>query len=110
MIRHEGGLLALATPGADGQVQTLLQIIHRIVKGDADLASAIAVPRWRSENGSLLIEEGHPSAQYLEGRGHAILRLPAGEMRFGAIACAGVIDGAPITLADWRRENGAGVA
>jgi gamma-glutamyltranspeptidase/glutathione hydrolase len=113
---HRGGprdylhTAGVATPGADGQVQTLLQIIHRIVKGDADLASAIAVPRWRSENGSLLIEEGRPSAQYLERLGHAILRLPAGEMRFGAIACAGVIDGAPITLADWRRENGAGVA
>lgn len=110
MLRTEGGLLALATPGADGQVQTLLQLIRRLVTSGEDLASAIAAPRWRSEGGELLIEADHPGAFDLARRGHGLRRLTSGDMRFGAIACAGHDPMGPYAVADWRRDTWAGTA
>ena len=53
--RHHraGRSLALATPGADGQVQTLLQVLLGVYRQDLELRQAISRPRWRSENGAL---------------------------------------------------------
>ena len=103
------GMLALATPGADGQVQTLLQILIGIQREGLDLARAIARARWRSEGGMLLVEKGHASLHRLKELGHRVTPLDAGEVRFGAVVCAGWIDGQPIAAADWRRETAAGV-
>jgi gamma-glutamyltranspeptidase/glutathione hydrolase len=105
LVRGPQGCLALATPGADGQVQTLLQVIDRTLRRGHDLASAIAAPRWRSEGAHLLIEEGHPQAAALARRGHALAPLPPGQMRFGAVACAGLSDGTP-----WPWPIGAAIA
>jgi gamma-glutamyltranspeptidase / glutathione hydrolase len=104
------GTLALATPGADGQVQTLLQVIGRIFYRGEDVAAAIAALRWRSEGGALLIEEGHPAMDALAALGHQLRPLAAGDNRFGAVVCAGYMDDAPLAVADWRRETWAGVA
>jgi gamma-glutamyltranspeptidase/glutathione hydrolase len=103
------GALALATPGADGQVQTLLQVIAAALKDGVDLATAIAKPRWRSEGGALLIERSHPEIDRLQSLGHRIKVLADGDTRFGAVVCAGQFDGAPIAASDWRRETWSGV-
>jgi gamma-glutamyltranspeptidase / glutathione hydrolase len=110
MLTTPQGALALATPGADGQVQTLLQVVMAIQRDGMDLASAIARPRWRSENGRLLIEQSHESIERLRSLGHRVQPLQDGEMRFGAVVCAGFVDDEPIAAADWRRETSAGVA
>jgi gamma-glutamyltranspeptidase/glutathione hydrolase len=110
MVRSGQGLMALATPGADGQVQTLLQVIDRMLRRGEDMASAIAAPRWRSEGGRLLIEDTHPACKSLAAYGHRLSGLAAGDMRFGSIACAGLSQGQPVAVADWRRDNWAGVA
>ena len=110
LVRSVRGSVALATPGADGQVQTLLQVIDRSVRRGEDLAAAIAAPRWRSEGGALLIEEGHAAAAALAARGHRVTPIRAGEVRFGAIACAGIDEGEPFAVSDWRRQSWAGVA
>ncbi|GAB7551460.1 gamma-glutamyltransferase [Novosphingobium sp. 11B] len=110
MLRKGKNLLALATPGADGQVQTLLQAIARILLHGEDIATAIAAPRWRSEGGKLLIEDGHPALPDLTQRGHRTVPVKSGDMRFGSIACAGTAAGQAFAVADWRRENWAGVA
>jgi gamma-glutamyltranspeptidase/glutathione hydrolase len=102
------GVLGLATPGADGQVQTLLQILVAIQREGLDLAQAIARPRWRSEGGALLIERSHPKIGELFALGHRTNPLPDGDARFGAVVCAGW-DNGPIVAADWRRETAAGV-
>ena len=101
--------MALATPGADGQVQTLLQVLVAITRENLDLAQAIARPRWRSENGLLLIEQGHAGADQLTTLGHRVKPLPDGDIRFGAIVCAGYINEEPIAASDWRRYTAAGV-
>jgi len=103
------GPLALSTPGADGQVQTLLQVLSALVIEKVDLAEAINRPRWRSENGRLLIEESHRQRDVLTRLGHRVTAMADGDMRAGAVTAAGVIDGSPIACADWRRVTWAGV-
>ena len=110
MVRSQNGVMALATPGADGQVQTLLQVIDRMMRRGEDIASAVAAPRWRSEGGQLLVEDGHPSEAGLRALGHDIALRPSGALCFGAVACAGVeAGGEPFAVSDWRRNSWAGV-
>jgi gamma-glutamyltranspeptidase/glutathione hydrolase len=100
----------MATPGADGQVQTLLQVLGRLCTKGERLADAVDAPRWRSEGGAVLIEQGHPAMAQLERRGHHLQPVPSGDMRFGAVVCAGVASSGPFALSDWRRECWSGVA
>ncbi len=109
MIETARGAIGLATPGADGQVQTLLQVLLGAFADETDLAQAVSRPRWRSENGRLLVEADHPELEALRKLGHDVCALPPGDIKFGALVCAGQLDGAPISLADWRRETWAGV-
>jgi len=109
MLATPRGMLALATPGADGQVQTLLQVLKGLQIEALDLATAIARPRWRSEDGGLLIEQSHPELESLLALGHRITRCADGDARFGAVVSAGYLDAEPIAAADWRRETSAGV-
>jgi gamma-glutamyltranspeptidase/glutathione hydrolase len=110
LVTDSDGVLALATPGADGQVQTLLQVLVGLQRDGLDLARALARPRWRSENGRLLIEHSHAGIEKLRALGHDVVPLADGEVRFGAVVCAGFMGDAPLAGADWRRETWAGVA
>jgi gamma-glutamyltranspeptidase / glutathione hydrolase len=110
LVTTAQGVMALATPGADGQVQTLLQVLVAIIRENADLARAIAKPRWRSENGALLIEQSHASIDRLSALGHRVMPIADGDVRFGAVVCAGYIDDEPIAVSDWRRYTACGVA
>ena len=101
-VDRHGDVLALATPGADGQVQTLLQILTALRTG-TDLAGALAAPRWRSEHSELLVEAGHPAGADLAARGHGVAPRSAGDPVFGAVVAAGTRAGAPYAAADWRR-------
>jgi gamma-glutamyltranspeptidase/glutathione hydrolase len=109
LLTAAAGSLALATPGADGQVQTLLQVLMALECDGLDLAAAIARPRWRSENGNLLIEESHPGRDALAALGHRIVPCADGDVRFGAVVSAGFLQGEPVGAADWRRETAVGV-
>jgi gamma-glutamyltranspeptidase/glutathione hydrolase len=110
LLETPDGAVALSTPGADGQVQTLLQVILDWTVRGRDLAEAVAAPRWRSEDGKLLIEAGHPAGDDLRARGHEVVELSAGDVRFGAVTMSGSHQGTPFALADWRRMTWAGVA
>ena len=110
LVTGPQGVVALATPGADGQVQTLLQVLLSWLGAGADLTDAIAAPRWRSEDGALLVEDGHPSLLDLISKGHRTAPTQAGDMRFGAVTAAGIKNATPWALADWRRTTWAGVA
>jgi gamma-glutamyltranspeptidase/glutathione hydrolase len=110
LVISDDGALAAATPGADGQVQTLLQVFSKIYGQGNDIASAVSAPRWRSENGDVLIEKSHPATGHLASLGHSLRILDDGDTRFGALVMAGSLDGRPITAADWRRQTWSGVA
>lgn len=105
LVEAQGACFALATPGADGQVQTLLQILMRVFEEKQDLPAAIDGPRWRSEDGRLLLEGEHPVRAALQALGHKVVPTPAGDTRFGAVVCAGLADAIPFAVSDWRRET-----
>ena len=105
LLERPSGPLALATPGADGQVQVLVQILRGLLSDDIGIAELIDRPRWRSENGRLLIERDHPQAAVLAAMGHDLVPLPEGDMRFGGVVAAGLDGGMPFAGADWRRDT-----
>ena len=110
LLVRDAGVCALATPGADGQIQTLLQIIARMAgSAPMELAHSIAAPRWRSEDGKLLIEASHPAREDLAGRGHRVVVRDDGDMCFGGVVAAGLERGLPFAASDWRREVWHGV-
>ena len=104
MVTSERGVLGIATPGADGQIQTLLQVLSAHEFSGTSLADAVGALRWRSQDGDLLIEEGHPRADALAERGHHIVTRTPGADVFGAVVAAGT-DTHPYAVADWRRET-----
>jgi gamma-glutamyltranspeptidase/glutathione hydrolase len=110
IVQADRSIIGLATPGADGQIQTLAQVLARILLLSEPLLAALDAPRWRSEDGRLLVEADHPCKDLLAQRGHDVVPLSAGDSRFGGVVCAGTMDDAPFAGADWRREVWPGVA
>jgi gamma-glutamyltranspeptidase / glutathione hydrolase len=104
--------LALATPGADGQVQTLAQLVRRLEAGGTGLSEVLAVPRWRAVRGRLALEASFDGSvrEGLAALSHRIDTCPDGDMQFGAAALAGHgRDDGVVAAADPRRETWAAV-
>lgn len=110
LIDATGDALALATPGADGQVQTLLQVLAGLRFEGESLEDAVRAPRWRSQNGELLIEADHHDLENLAARGHRVRTLVAGDDLFGAITAAGTSTEYAYATSDWRRLVTTGAA
>ena len=104
------GAFAIATPGADGQVQVLLQVLHAIRVEGIDPAEAVARPRWRAEDGKLLVEEDMAGLEAFAARGHKVVPGRPGANPFGAVTIAGVLGDRAYALSDWRRQTTSGVA
>jgi gamma-glutamyltranspeptidase/glutathione hydrolase len=109
LLTTPDGVLGIATPGADGQVQTLLQVLTGMAEGRS-LDDAVAALRWRSQDGDLLVEDGHPALEVLRARGHRVVASEPGSELFGAVVAAGWVDSTPVALADWRRQTNSGGA
>lgn len=108
MVTTPEGRYAIATPGADGQVQTILQVLAA-VRGGASPASAISADRWRSQDGTIVIPDEHPARTDLGDRGHALVAADSGAELFGAVVCAGSDGDGLFAEADWRRQTTATV-
>jgi gamma-glutamyltranspeptidase/glutathione hydrolase len=97
---------ALATPGSDGQVQTLVQLIDAIATDGENIPRVLDRPRWRSTDGRLAIESDYDPEviSELERRGHELLRLEPGTRMFGAAVAAGIDarTGTPFAASDPR--------
>jgi len=100
--------LAIATPGADAQVQTLAQVLLALAEG-ASLEAALDRPRFRAVEGRLHVEEdaGDALLEELRRRGHDVVALPSGDATTGAVATAGIerATGTLVAVADRRRET-----
>jgi gamma-glutamyltranspeptidase/glutathione hydrolase len=74
--RDDRPWLVFGTMGADGQLQTQVQLLARLVDDGADPAAALAAPRWLVDPGdfSILIESRFPPAvvDSLRARGHRV--------------------------------------
>jgi gamma-glutamyltranspeptidase/glutathione hydrolase len=92
LVSDDRRAFALATPGADGQVQTLLQIIEAIAGDGENLPRALDRPRWRSSGGKLAIESDYDPEilKELEARGHDLYRMAPGSRGFGSAVAAGI--------------------
>jgi gamma-glutamyltranspeptidase/glutathione hydrolase len=104
---RDGEVTALATPGADGQVQTLLQVLLGTRLGSS-LADAVTAPRWRSEGARVLVGSGHAAAADLTARGHEVVTVDDADDRFGAVVTAGTGPSGCSAVGDWRREVAVG--
>ncbi|MFC1529674.1 gamma-glutamyltransferase [Gemmatimonadota bacterium] len=75
IMRDGTPVLGLATPGGDGQVQTLMQVINNWHIFDMNIQQAIEAPRFRSYDGldvSLEDSVGLDTISALESRGHRL--------------------------------------
>jgi gamma-glutamyltranspeptidase/glutathione hydrolase len=99
---------ALATPGGDGQTQTLVQVLYNIVLFGMHPQAAVEAPRWRShEDLTLALEPGIPESvqRELARRGHSVVVHPPSEEYGGAqVVLVHPRSKARITGADERRE------
>ncbi len=109
LYQRDGHTTALATPGADGQVQTLLQVLLRTRRGTT-LQDAVTAPRWRSEGARVLVGLDHPALPDLRARGHEVVPLDGADDRFGAVVAAGTGPQGCQAVGDWRREVSVGAA
>ena len=112
LVEQDARTFAAATPGMDGQVQTLTQVLDAVLAEGEDLTAALDRRRWRSTDGRLVLEEGFEpeAAALLAERGHEVTWAPAGGQPFGATVVAGIDHrhGGVFAAADLRREAWAG--
>ncbi len=83
IMRDDTPVLGLATPGGDGQVQTLMQVINNWHLFDMNIQEAIEAPRFRSYNGldvSLEQSVGLETINALEERGHRLRLFQTGQV------------------------------
>jgi gamma-glutamyltranspeptidase/glutathione hydrolase len=80
MILKDGRpYMVLGTPGADGQTQTVIQLITSMLEFKADVQQAAEAPRWRGNPDGTLQLEGRFPAETIAGlkdRGHEVELLP----------------------------------
>jgi gamma-glutamyltranspeptidase / glutathione hydrolase len=106
LISDDARAVAICTPGADGQVQTLVQLIDAIATDGDNLPRALDRPRWRSSNGRLAIESDYQLEviSELERRGHDVAPQPPGAPAFGVAVASGydARTGTPFAASDPR--------
>jgi gamma-glutamyltranspeptidase / glutathione hydrolase len=99
---------AMASPGGDGQTQTLTQVLYNIVLFKMNPQAAVEAPRWRShEDLVLALEPGISDdvRKELARRGHTVVVHPPSEEYGGAqVVLIHPVSHAKITGADERRE------
>ena len=122
VLVFEGGKLrlALGSPGADVQVQAILQVLYNVLLFGMDCQQAVEAPRFATyshpnsfephgyEPGVLRVESTVPSdvRKELEDLGHTVVVWPPHDWRAGGIAVIAVDAGGMRSAgADPRREN-----
>ena len=88
MILKDGRpYVVLGTPGADGQTQTVIQLITSMLEFKANVQEAVEAPRWRSHpDGTLQIESrfAPETIAALKAKGHRVALLPEWDQVMGS--------------------------
>ena len=75
VLKDNKPFMVLGTPGADGQTQSVIQLITALLDHGADPQQANEMPRWRSNpDGSLMVEARFPekTIKELRAMGHRV--------------------------------------
>jgi len=108
LVENQERSFAIATPGADGQVQTLTQLLDAVLVERLTFQAALDRRRWRTSRGTLFVEEGceHELIGALLDLGHDVALKPRGDRSFGAAVIAGLEHehGSALAVADLRRD------
>ena len=113
LVTDAGGAfeIAIGTPGGHGQSQTVAQGILHLLLSDRSPQEAVEAPRFRSEDGRvLLIEDRYPAAfrDALAQRGHELRVRSGWTAPFGNLQIIRRTEGGVLrTGADMRREGAA---
>ena len=101
--------LVFGTMGADGQLQTQVQLLARLVDDGADPAAALAAPRWIVDPGdfSVRIENRFPPAVFdgLRRAGHRLEAVGPHEACMGHAQLIRIDDGGLAAASDPRCEG-----
>ena len=121
IVRHSEDRVGIATPGADAQIQVLMQILNSVIFEGVNWSEALEKPRWRLQERALMIEEDFDAltVTQLRNLGHDVTLLPPSHHSMGAVTLAGyqktgthfTVSRSPrhcFAIADGRRENSAG--
>lgn len=99
LLRGGEPAMAIGTPGADGQVQTIFQVLVNVLDYGMHPQQAVEAPRWRSftdhqdanwphRHANELHVEGRMPASVIEGlqaRGHVVVRDEPWATGFGSV-------------------------
>jgi gamma-glutamyltranspeptidase / glutathione hydrolase len=101
-------LMALGSPGGDGQPQTIVQMLNNVLLFGMSPQAAVDAPRWRAYGSTrLTVEPGIADSvlSLLRGRGHNVsVRPPGAEFGGAQMIMRHPVSKALITGADFRRE------
>ena len=101
--------LVFGTMGADGQLQTQVQLLARLVDDGDDPAAALAAPRWVVDPGdfSVRIEDRFPAAvlQGLSDRGHRLVPVGPFDDCMGHAHAVRIDEGGLTAASDPRCEG-----
>jgi len=89
LVLADDTVLAIGSPGSDGQVQTIFQVLVHLLEHGLTLQTAVEQPRWRSvtrghesnwphaDRDELQVEARMPNRtiEGLQARGHPVVRL-----------------------------------
>jgi gamma-glutamyltranspeptidase/glutathione hydrolase len=103
--------LVFGTMGGDGQAQTNLQLLSRVIDDGADVQQAIDAPRWRvSQTDWRVIYEPRFAGDVADGlreRGHEVAPVSAQDGRMGHAHAIEVCEGGYAAATDPRAEGAA---
>jgi gamma-glutamyltranspeptidase / glutathione hydrolase len=114
LVRTPERLIGIATPGADGQIQVLLQVLVEVLMEGVPIQEALHHARWRIVGDEVVVEQGFADDIVAQMRqdGRTVRALGAGDQLFGAVsAVTAPLDGGALeAMSDPRRESWAAVA
>ena len=103
--------LVFGTMGGDGQAQTHLQFLSKVLDDGADIQNAIDAPRWRASHldWSVALESrfGPEVGEGLREMGHETVKASAFDGGMGHAHAIEVIDGGYAAATDPRAEGAA---
>jgi gamma-glutamyltranspeptidase len=110
LARREGRpWLVFGTMGADGQLQTQVQLLARLVDDGADPAAALAAPRWLVDPGdfSVRIEDRFPTTviEGLRAAGHRLVPVGSFDDSMGHAQLIRIDEGGLTAASDPRCEG-----